>query len=204
MSKDFIDFAAIKEAVSFEKAVEYLGLEMTRHGQQYRGECPTCDTDNPRALVITPAKGFYCFGDKRGGDVVGLVAHCKGIGQREAAQMMQRDLMGNSTRTVQNRTSSRGKRTQEEPQARQNDSGMQALDHLDPTHEAVLELGMSPHEAERIGAGYAPRGVLRGLVAFPLRTEDGVLVGYVGCAEGRVGKLHFPEQKVVPLHKKRA
>jgi len=37
----------------------YLELEMTKHGEQFRGPCPTCDTDNPRALVITPSKGFY-------------------------------------------------------------------------------------------------------------------------------------------------
>lgn len=211
MAQDFIDFAALKESISFEKAIDFLGLALTRHGDQLRGECPTCDTDNPRALVITPSKGFYCFGDKRGGDVVGLVAHCKGIGQRDAAQLMQRELMGNSTSTSTSRststrnrtsTSSRGRGLQE-PKQETAAIGLTPLDYLDPAHEDVEALGMTVEDAEALGAGHASKGVLRGLVAVPLRTAEGVLVGYAGIAEGRVGKLHIPKPNVVPLHPKR-
>ena len=42
---------------------------------------------------------------------------------------------------------------------------------------------MSSEDAERLGWGYAPRGVLRGKVAIPIRTDDGTLCGYVGVTE---------------------
>jgi hypothetical protein len=37
--------------------------------------------------------------------------------------------------------------------------------------------------AQALGIGYAPRGVLRGTVAVPLRKADGAIAGYVGLTE---------------------
>jgi hypothetical protein len=78
----FVDYQAIKAAYTFEQAVRYLGLAVEKSGEQLRCACPTCKTGGPRGLAITPGKGFYCFGAKRGGDVISLVAHIKGIGQK--------------------------------------------------------------------------------------------------------------------------
>jgi DNA primase len=89
MVQTFIDYAAIKAAYSFEQAIRCLGLNVEKSGDQFRCPCPTCKTGGPRGLAITPGKGFYCFGAKRGGDVISLVAHIKGIGQKDAAQLIQ-------------------------------------------------------------------------------------------------------------------
>jgi DNA primase len=85
----FIDYAAIKAAYSFEEAVRFLGLAVEKSGDQFRGPCPVCKTGGPRGLAITPGKGFYCFGAKKGGDVISLIAHIKGIGQKDAALLIQ-------------------------------------------------------------------------------------------------------------------
>lgn len=83
-----MDFAAIKEAVSLERAAEFLGIELKRDGEKYRCHCPQCD--KPRVLILTPAKrAFYCHAEKTGGDVIGLVAHVKGIKQSEAAKFLE-------------------------------------------------------------------------------------------------------------------
>jgi len=55
---------------------------MTKHGEQFRGRAQPCDTDNTARTRHYAIEGIYCFGDKRGGDVVGLVAHCKGIARK--------------------------------------------------------------------------------------------------------------------------
>jgi DNA primase len=89
----FVDYAAIKAAYTFEQAVRFLGLSVERSGEQLRCACPTCKTGGPRGLAITPGKGFYCFGAKKGGDVIALVAHIKGIGQKDAAQLIQEELV---------------------------------------------------------------------------------------------------------------
>jgi hypothetical protein len=84
-----LDFQAIKEAVPVLKAAQFLGLELKQYGEQYRCPCPTCQAGGDRCIVITPAKNvWYDFSLKKGGDCIYLVAHIKGIGQREAAEQL--------------------------------------------------------------------------------------------------------------------
>jgi len=85
-----VDYQAIKTAIKIEDVVPKLDLaKITRNGEQYRCPCPSCKAVGDRALVITPSKAaYYCFHAKRGGDVIALVAHVQGIGQREAAEWL--------------------------------------------------------------------------------------------------------------------
>jgi len=57
------------------------------------------------------------------------------------------------------------------------------LIYLEPDHPAVEAIGLSSEDAERIGAGYAPRGILKGTVAIPVRDESGKLLGYIGAID---------------------
>lgn len=50
-------------------------------------------------------------------------------------------------------------------------------------HEAIQEMGLSPEMAYRLGIGYSPRGIMRGLIAFPL-IQKGYVVGYIGIPPG--------------------
>src|SRR5437879_6337739 len=82
----YVDFAALKEAVSIAQCVQMLGLKMAGK-DQLRSGCPSCRAGGDRALAVNLTKGsFYCFAKGSGGDCIGLVAHIRGIGQREAAQ----------------------------------------------------------------------------------------------------------------------
>jgi DNA primase len=85
----FVDFAALKERVSIEHAIQLLGLQLKPAGNQLRGPCPICKTGGDRALVVTPAKGmFYCFMAQTGGDQIALVAHVKACKTTEAANFL--------------------------------------------------------------------------------------------------------------------
>lgn len=87
-----LDFAAIKAAVSVEKAAQFLGIELKKDGDKYRCDCPACDKD--RVLIITPSKGaWYCHNLKKGGDCIYLVAHIRGVKQSEAAKLLQDQFM---------------------------------------------------------------------------------------------------------------
>jgi DNA primase len=88
-----LDFTEIKATVSLEKAAEFAGLKLTRDKDAYRCACPQCLKGGDRGLVITPGKGFYCFGVKKGGDVIAMVAHVKDIGQREAAELLHKQFI---------------------------------------------------------------------------------------------------------------
>lgn len=75
-------------------------------------------------------------------------------------------------------------------------------------HDAVLAVGFDPEDAQTLGIGYAPKGMMRGLVAVPIRLPAGELVGYIGIEEARLPKsFHLsgePETNVVRLPRKTA
>ena len=195
-----LDFNEVKQRVSIEEAVARLGLVIsTKSAHAMRAACPACGTGGDRAIAITPAKRlFYCFAADKGGDQIALVAHIKGLPVREAALWMVGeqvpDKVQNSTSTV------RKEHANNSPV-----SGFRELDYLEADHAAVEALGFDLAAAMALGIGYAPKGILRGTVAIPLRLEDGTLVGYAGITEARLPKeLHLPVSKVVSFPKRTA
>jgi hypothetical protein len=169
----YLDFQQIKQDHSIEAVAERLGLDIKKSGHQLRAPCPACESGGERALAITPAKGaFYCFGGSCGGDVLQLVAHVQGCSVKDAA-----------TWIVDAKPEE--KRRKPEPSSGEGD-GFKPLDYLEAAHDAVVALGFDPEDAERIGVGYAKRGVMRGTVAVPVRLEDGTLIGYIGVTEAKL------------------
>jgi hypothetical protein len=86
----YLDFKAIKERCSMEQVIGLLNLKVKREGNQWRAPCPYCKSGGDRALSMNVRDNvFRCFADgKAAGDVIGLVAHCRGICQREAAEFL--------------------------------------------------------------------------------------------------------------------
>ena len=82
----FVDFALVKEKVSFADAISYLNLNLKPSGNQWRGKCPACNSGGDRALVVTEGKGFFCFALKKGGDQIALAAHILDLSAKDAAQ----------------------------------------------------------------------------------------------------------------------
>lgn len=180
----FLDFGALKERVAIDQAAQMLGLQTTRAGQQLRSPCPACQQGGDRALVITPDKGlFYCFGAKTGGDCIALVAHIKGVGNKQAADMLAQRFGTSTVNSTGTSTSTVSKARATVPPAQgAQDKTLQPLQYLEATHPKVQELGISPATVQLFGAGYAPKGVLRGRLAVPVRSRDGMLLAYCGIA----------------------
>ncbi len=61
-------------------------------------------------------------------------------------------------------------------------AGFNPLTYLQPEHPAVQGLGVSAETASFFGAGFAPRGILRGRLAIPIHDRDGTLMAYCGRA----------------------
>jgi hypothetical protein len=155
-------------------------------------------------LVITPGRGFYCFGSKKGGDQIALVAHARGIGMRDAAELVQEKLYGTSTVPATSTSTVPDRQRQEVRQERHSDSpvvGLEALDYLQAGHEMVQAIGFSAEDAEALGIGYAAKGVMRGLVAIPVRLEDGTLTGYIGVEDAKL-PARWHGINVVPFKKR--
>lgn len=197
----FIDFLAVKEAVSFADAIRFLDLELKRSGNQWRGVCPTCG-GNDRGLVVTEGRGWYCWSLKKGGDVIALAAHALGVTAKEAAQELAQRA---GIVPVQDTSSNTGTRSRTVPESEGREgSKLSPLSYLEHDHEAVIALGLAPEFCEQQGIGYAPRGVVRGSIAIPFRDERGALLGYFGVQELTYVPADFQPTNIVPFTKRRA
>lgn len=193
----FIDFEAVKQDYSIEDAAAALKLVMKPGNNQLRGPCPACKAGGDRALVITPSKSaFYCFGARKGGDQLALVAHINGVSVKDAAEWLGG---GNSTSegTVTRKS------TVPESEGGEETQKLQPLPYLEAEHPAVEAVGFDPDIAKGLGIGYAGKGIMRGTVAIPVRDEHGVLHGYVGVQEARLPPS-FMGKNIVPFTKKTA
>ena len=165
----FLDFNEIKAANPIDEVAHRLGIQLNKSGSSLRGRCLVCESTDDRNMAITPAKGvFYCFTWGKGDDVIALVSHTLGIGTKEAAEWLSSP------------STAKEKHTKGEAPS---EGGFKPLDYLQSDHEAVVALGFEPGDADRLGIGFAPRGILKGKVAIPVRLANGKLAGYVGLTE---------------------
>ena len=155
-SPKFIDFQHLKQTIKIESVFALLGLQLKQAGEQWRGACPACKSGGDRTLVVTPSKAaFYCFAAKQGGDVIALVAHIKAIGMKEAAAFLAE---GSEPPTK----APASKPTLPVTVPEKEKAGFNPLTYLQPEHPSVQGLGVSAETASFFGAGFAPRGILRG------------------------------------------
>lgn len=189
----FVDFAELKTRVSITDAADYLGIKMKDRGGQLRSSCPHCGGGD-RTLVITPAKeAFYCWSAKKGGDCITLVAHVLDIPLKDAAAKLFERYC---TSTVPS------SRTVPEEKGGQETQKLQPLSYLESEHDAVVAVGFDTRLAEELGIGYASKGLMKGLVAVPVRDAQGVLRGYIGIDECRLPKDFQPAENVVAFPKR--
>ena len=179
----FIDFKAIKAAVSIEDAANLLKLPLKKSGNQLRSNCPACGNEDERIVVITPSRGlFYCFDAKVGGDCLALVQHITGLEVQDAAQFL-----APKEATVPQKTEAGNNQPQPKRETKKETTfdPVAFASKLSFTDE-VAELGISEEDATRLQIGFT-----RGKVYFPVRNEDGSISGFIGYADGQ---LKMPPQ----------
>lgn len=166
---EYVKFDELKRAITIDAVAQWLGLELKPHGDQLRGPCPR--HGGSRSLCITPSiESFYCHHPncRIGGDSLALIAHTHDIDIRESALSLQNHLWPKGE--------------------------LKELEYLMAQCERVQALGLPAHVAKAIGAGYAPRGIMAGRIAIPLRTSSGKLVAYVGIGLDLEPEIKFPKQ----------
>ena len=137
-----IDFNDLKSRVRIEDVVAMLGLTGTRQGDSWRGKCPACNSGGDRALAVTPSRqSYYCFAQKKGGDLIALTSHVRGVGVKQAAE----EIAGHFTAPQ--------KPPQDAPQAAPAPRGggfdpQKVLGELLYDHEAVQGLGLAADQAQ--------------------------------------------------------
>lgn len=177
----YIDFAELKARLPIEEAIARLDLTLKHANGQHRGPCPTCRRGGPRALVITPAKNaFYCFGARMGGDVIALAAHIRDCGMKEAACFLAGEEQNGAA--PESDASSQATGPDEKTKGIEERRLLKPLAYLEPAHPKVQTLGLTEETCRAFGAGYAPKGILRGRLAIPIHDWRGELLAYCGQA----------------------
>ena len=182
-----VDFAKLKERVNIEKVLPMLGLEkLEKTKTGYRGECPLCD--DPRTFTITPGKNLFgCFHCNERGDMIKLVSLMQKTSLPEAAVAIEKFFGG--AESVPHRAT-RPQQVQERKAGF--DPGAYAA-RLDPEHEALALLGISPETFKAFSAGYMPNGTNKGRLAMPIHDRSGQAVAFFGRSlKGESPALVFP------------
>ena len=182
MTAPFVDFANLKTHVRIEHAVQALGLVMRQNGPQWRGACPACKQGGERALAVnTEKQSYYCFSEKKGGDLISLAAHIRGESQKDAAHFLAQRF-GNSE-TVHRAPVHRSTSSITAPPAQSRKPSFDAEAYaktLDPAHAALEPLGVSSDTLRQFKAGYSAAGINRGRLALPVHDRSGAVVCYCG------------------------
>ncbi len=207
MSKPFIDFGAVKAAVSFQQVLEHYGftaeMRSTRNGDGFEGACPIHSGTGKDIFKVTLSKNcWFCHNSacKCGGNHLDFVAKMENCNAHEAAlkldQWFNLGLAGKSesrsqqpptvsskpqTTSSPSPTSEMGERVQEAP----DDSGENVplsfkLENLKSDHAYLTERGLTPETVELFGLGFCAKGTMSGRVVIPIKNAQGGLVGYCG------------------------
>lgn len=196
----FVDFKAVKAAVSMEQVLQHYDLlgRMKRSGDSLSGCCPIHQGTNPTQFRVSVSKSIWnCFSEcKHGGNVLDFVARMENISAHGAALRLiewfdlnaelppeepepepQRPPSSAKARTAQK--SKPASPPAPEPIAPNKPLGFQLKD-LDQTHPYLAERGLTQETIAEFGIGYCAKGVMAGRIAIPIHSAEGKLVAYAG------------------------
>jgi len=193
-SKDWVNFAAVKRAVSLEAVLRHYQVPgLRRRRDQLQGCCPihrgTRD-DSFRAHLTKNA--FQCFACQACGNVLDFVAAMEKCSIREAALRLQQwfalaSSPGVPAASVPNRELVRKEEGANAPLRF-------ALTGVEPNHPYLAQRGIDAATAREFGVGLYPGpGLMSGRIVIPIHNQRGQLVAYAGRAlDGRPPKYKLP------------
>jgi DNA primase len=212
----WVDFRAVKSAVSMETVLGRYAVKMYRVNREHvRGKCPlpthTSATSKLSFIVNTGKNVWSCKSDscvaaregKSGGNVLDFVALMEGCSIREAAEKLS-EWYGIAAPTVDKipgvhkgmppKPAPKPKPAEEGTGAPENRPLSFTLGGVDPGHRYLMERGITREKAEFFGVGFFPgKGSMQGRVVIPIHNAAGELVAYVGRAiDGAEPKYKFP------------
>jgi len=205
----FIDFKAVKAAITMEQLLEHYGLtkHFTKHGDSLSGPCPIHKGANPTQFRVSISKNVWnCFSEcKRGGNALDFIARMEDV-SIHAAALKAIEWFGIDTELP----SAKPGKTEPEPRPEpQNGSKEKArgqppencekteeanapnkplkfrLDKLERNYAYLGERGLTLETVVDFGAGYCAKGMMMGRIAIPIHNPQGDVVAYAGRWPGQ-------------------
>lgn len=202
-SNQFVDFKAVKAAVTMEQVLQHYSLlgQFKRRGDSLSGPCPLHNGTNPTQFRVSISKNVWnCFSQcKGGGNVLDFVARKEEITVHAAALKLCEwfNIPFNSSSDEQTpRAASRRQRSpcnepsrnsegspRTEPASEENTPNKPLgfrLEKLAHSHPYLTERGLTQETIVDFGLGYCSKGMMTGRIAIPIHNSEGKVVAYAG------------------------
>jgi DNA primase len=182
MQDNWVDFKAIKAAVTMEMVLSRYGVNWLRKkDDELRGRCPIHQGEGQSTFHVSLGKNvFHCFSCKARGNVLDFVAAMEKCSVRDAGLKLTEWFTvpsGAPATDSPKETPSRGVSIGAET----NQPLKFQLKGVDHEHAYLNERGITLETAQKFGVGYfGGKGSMHGRVVIPIHNERGELVAYAG------------------------
>jgi DNA primase len=187
MENNWVDFKAVKAAVSITMVLDHYGVNWLRKEKgELVGRCPIHKGEGSRTFHANPEKNaFNCFSCKAKGNVLDFVAAMEQVGVREAALRIT-SWFSISVPNSEPQNTAAKKTADSLPPKREEGGGTNTplsfqLKGIDSEHSYLKERGIDVETAKRFGVGmFNGKGSMAGRIVFPIHNQSGELVAYAG------------------------
>jgi DNA primase len=199
----FVDFKAVKAALTMEKVLEHYGLldRFKRSGDSLNGPCPIHKGSNPTQFRVSISKNIWnCFSEcKHGGNVLDFIARMENASIHAAAlkaidwfsldpeamsaEKSQEDHHPDQTPKGGDEAPPKPAPKKPAPTPEKNTPNQPLkfrLEKLEREHAYLTERELTLETIISFGVGYCGKGMMAGRVAIPIHNEEGGVVAYVG------------------------
>jgi DNA primase len=199
--KQFVDFKAVKAAITMEQVLEHYGLldKFKRSGDSLSGCCPIHKGSNPSQFRVSISKNIWnCFSEcKHGGNVLDFIArmentqiHAAALKAIEWFNLDEEAMSADSSQDPEPPTAPASKKADTPKPVTKPENTMPnkplkfRLDKLDREHPYLKERGLTQETIVDFGAGFCAKGVMAEHIAIPIHNPKGEVVGYAGRFPG--------------------
>ena len=198
----FVDFKAVKAALTMERVLEHYGLldQFKRSGDSLSGPCPIHKGSNPTQFRVSISKNVWnCFSEcKNGGNVLDFIARMDNVSIHAAAtraiewfHLDPEAMAADSHEEAEAQLEAPKAGDTPRPKPAQKPTPVQEssapnkplkfrLDKLEREHPYLAERSLTLETIVDFGVGYCAKGMMAERIAIPIRNESGEVLAYAG------------------------
>ena len=220
----FVDFKAVKAAITMEQVLEHYGLldKFKRGADSLSGPCPIHKGSNPTQFRVSISKNIWnCFSEcKHGGNTLDFIAKMDDVSIHAAAlkaiewfnldteemSASAKQEAGETSEPKKNGEVAKPKQAARPAPAQENGAPNKPLqfrlDKLEREHPYLIEeRGLTLETIVDFGIGFCAKGMMAGRIAIPINNAEGKVVAYAGRFIGEPSE-DTPKYKLPPGFRK--
>jgi DNA primase len=211
----FVDFKAVKAAITMGQVLEHYGLldKFKRGADSLSGPCPIHKGSNPTQFRVSISKNIWnCFSEcKHGGNTLDFIARMENATIHAAALKaiewfhLDPEAMsvneGEETTNEAPKSDTPAAPAPKKPVPAPEKGAPNAplkfrLDKLERSHPYLTERGLTLETIVDFGIGFCAKGMMADRIAIPIHNPEGKVVAYAGRFPGEPPDENTPKYKL--------